>query len=139
MTRINVIDPYWLTDQHLLAEYRELPRIFGAARDALARGSVDVPREYVLGTGHVRFFYDKTDWLARRHANIVAELLKRKYKLTLTDPLTPVEGYEPSDWKPRLDDVVVNMQRLRERLQSKDDWFYTHYGEYVDGGFYDTN
>jgi len=28
MTRINLINPEKLTDQHLLAVYRELPRIF---------------------------------------------------------------------------------------------------------------
>lgn len=32
MTRINVIPVQLLSDQHLGAEYRELPRVFGAVR-----------------------------------------------------------------------------------------------------------
>lgn len=54
MTRINCVPVEELTDKHLLAEYRELPRIFN-----LARAVEDAPTEYVLGTGHMKFFYDK--------------------------------------------------------------------------------
>ena len=38
MTRINLTLVSELADQHLMAEYRELPRIFGAVRDRLAKG-----------------------------------------------------------------------------------------------------
>ena len=34
MTRINVDPPAVLTDEHLLAEWRELPRVLGLALDA---------------------------------------------------------------------------------------------------------
>lgn len=43
MTRINVIEPSRLSDQHLGAEYRELPRVFGLVRDAIARGERPTP------------------------------------------------------------------------------------------------
>ena len=36
MTRINLINPEKLTDQHLLAEYRELPRIFWILRKKIS-------------------------------------------------------------------------------------------------------
>ena len=35
MTRINTIDPANLTDQHLMAEARELPRVFALVMSAL--------------------------------------------------------------------------------------------------------
>jgi deoxyribonuclease (pyrimidine dimer) len=38
MTRINVVPPRELTRQHLIAEYRELPRVFGLVKKAAARG-----------------------------------------------------------------------------------------------------
>jgi deoxyribonuclease (pyrimidine dimer) len=67
MTRINVVAPRDLTDQHLLAEYRELPRVFTLAQAWLDRGKPGaLPERYALGTGHVKFFYDKTDYLAKR-------------------------------------------------------------------------
>lgn len=38
MTRINIVPPEELTDQHLMREYQELPRILGLVRKALAKG-----------------------------------------------------------------------------------------------------
>ena len=36
MTRINLLPPSQLADQHLIAEWRELPRIFGLVKKKLA-------------------------------------------------------------------------------------------------------
>lgn len=135
MTRINVIAPRNLLDQHLFAEYRELPRVFSLARAAIGR-DVKAPKNYTMGTGHVKFFYDKTPWLAQRHTAIVTELLKRGYDLKRTDALVPVEGYPPSDWSPSPADVEVNMERLRLRLREKNGAFYTHYKQSVGMDFY---
>ncbi|MGP2427932.1 pyrimidine dimer DNA glycosylase/endonuclease V, partial [Escherichia coli] len=38
MTRINLTLVSELADQHLMAEYRELPRVFGAVRKHVANG-----------------------------------------------------------------------------------------------------
>lgn len=35
MTRINLLPPAQLADQHLIAEYRELPRIFTLVKSKL--------------------------------------------------------------------------------------------------------
>lgn len=135
MTRINVIDPRELTDQHLMAEYRELPRVFALSRAALDR-NVNAPKNYTMGTGHVKFFYDKTPWLAQRHSLIVNELKRRGYNLGFTLSLVPVEGYPPSNWSPSPADVEVNMERLRLRLREKNGTFYTHYKQPVGMNFY---
>jgi deoxyribonuclease (pyrimidine dimer) len=79
MTRINsAIDPKNLTDQHLIAELRELPRIFTAVNKRIEKGKSfdDIPEKFTLGTGHVKFFYDKTIFLHQRH-----EDLRFEYKL----------------------------------------------------------
>ena len=58
MTRINIIPPAELCDQHLLAEHRELTRI----PNLVAKGKFSLegqPSDYKLGTGHVKFFFDK--------------------------------------------------------------------------------
>ena len=70
MTRINsAIDPKNLTDQHLIAELRELPRIFTAVNKRIEQGKYfnDIPKEFALGSGHVKFFYDKLKFLNLRH------------------------------------------------------------------------
>lgn len=61
MTRINLGVPVRnLTDEHLLAEHREIKRIPNAYLVALRSGSIDkVPKKFCLGRGHVLFFIDK--------------------------------------------------------------------------------
>ena len=69
MTRINYgIKPSQLSDQLLRAELRELPRIFGLVVRRIENGNSfnDIPKEFVLGRGHVTFFFDKITYLAKR-------------------------------------------------------------------------
>jgi hypothetical protein len=129
-----------LTDQHLLAEYRELPRIFPLAAAAFARAAVTgdeitAPSSYTLGKGHVRFFYDKTGWLAERQASLISELIDRGYDpkhRTTPEPLSTTLAA----WRPTDADHAVNLDRLRERLAQRPGW-YTHRRKPVDAGWYD--
>lgn len=107
MTRINVIDPATLTDEHLFAEWRELPRIF-----ALPRDDRPTPSAYTLGQGHMRFFLPRLAWLAHRHAALTAECISRGYRLTERSPLVGI-----GDWTPDAAARGVNLGRLRERLR----------------------
>ena len=64
MTRINLVPPAELCDQHLLAEHRELTRI----PNAVAKGKFSLkgqPSDYKLGEGHVRFFFNKLMFLKK--------------------------------------------------------------------------
>jgi len=83
MTRINAsIQPGALCDQHLMAEYRELPRVIALAKNwAITKEPKELPKKFTLGTGHVLFFYDKMFFLHIRWINIKHELERRLYKL----------------------------------------------------------
>lgn len=79
MTRINsAIFPNNLTDQHLIAELRELPRIFTAVKKRIEQNKSfdDIPKEFCLGTGHTKFFYNKLKFLIDRYC-----FLKYEYYL----------------------------------------------------------
>jgi hypothetical protein len=65
MTRINVVPAEDLTDQHLMAEYRELPMVLAAARRSKSEG-YEASHAYTLNKGHVKFFYSKKRWLISR-------------------------------------------------------------------------
>src|SRR5690606_11330297 len=80
MTRINCVPVQELSGPHLVAEYRELPRVFGLAAKAAARGAFTQPATYTLGKGHLLFFYTRLGYLARRHAELIAEMKRRGYK-----------------------------------------------------------
>ena len=124
MTRINCIPPQELTREHLVAEYRELPRTFKLAvawhdRD----GRLDtIPPTYRLGTGHVKFFYDKLGYLLDRQLSLIAEMLRRGYTPQHTDPY-PMVADAPScllnDWTPTDEAMASNRERIAARLRGE--------------------
>lgn len=128
MTRINVIDPSQLTDQHLMAEYRELPMVMGALRRSLVakNGLPPIGDRYTLNGGHVKFFYNKGGWLKRRYYALVMELLERGYQL---DPARRADftvfennGLDGS-WSADEQALHINRDRIQQRILAKPDWY----------------
>lgn len=140
MTRINVIEPERLTDQHLIAEYRELPRVFPLAAAWWDRGGdTEIPDTYRLGKGHVTFFYMRLPYLRRRHVAIIRECWARGFDVKNDQPLllprdAAVYCVEP--WRPTPADRAVNLARLRDKLATRPG-FYRHRGVVVAPDFYD--
>lgn len=125
MTRINLVDPKLLVRQHLVAEYRELPRIYSlvrlriAAGETVERARTLSPPNYTLGTGHCRFFYPRLGWLTRRFHLLVQEMRNRGYNPTHTSPpewvgTIPRDWY--GDWEPTPACVAINVERINRRL-----------------------
>lgn len=125
MTRINVVPVETLTGPHLIAEYRELPRVFALAYKHYMSGKpLMLPVEYTLGRGHVLFFYDKLTFLAKRQEAIVAEMQRRGYKPVFTTSLfdewqsawvrlpSPYWG----DYTPTPEAIAINQERINKRL-----------------------
>jgi len=131
MTRINTVDVKHLTDQHLMAEYRELPMVNAALNRSLSskrgvRHSL-IPPKYTLNKGHVMFFYDKGEWLYNRYESLISELKLRGYNI---DPESRVVKWDHfkynglyNSWEPDLAAHVVNVERLLERINAKVDWY----------------
>lgn len=86
MTRINIhMKPVLLTDQHLLAEHREIVRLAKLSKDYWARDPKRrsaIPSQFILGKGHVTFFYDKMDLVADRYAALLQECTDRGFDVT---------------------------------------------------------
>jgi deoxyribonuclease (pyrimidine dimer) len=128
MTRINVVDLSQLTDQHLMAEYRELPMVAGSLRRSLRskRGLPQIPSQYVLGRNHVTFFYNKGKFLHDRYNALISELIKRGYNLDPNreaDFDTFINNDLYNDWVVSDYDVNTNSERLSEKLNSKLGWY----------------
>jgi deoxyribonuclease (pyrimidine dimer) len=122
LTRINCVPVSELVNKHLLAEWREMPRLVGNLTKSLNSKKgfklQDVPATYRMGKGHVQFFYDKFKWLHERHKQLTAELLSRGYNLHRTDSnifQTVADEYY-GDWQPNDDDMSINRLRIAERL-----------------------
>lgn len=119
MTRINLVPPQELCDQHLLAEHRELTRI----PNAVAKGKFSLkgqPSDYKLGEGHVRFFFNKLGFLKKRYDLLHAECKARGFNMQYfwqnelpTDPNLWLD-YEPTEQA-----LKANRERIAERMPAK--------------------
>lgn len=121
MTRINVVDPKELSRQHLVAEYREITRLPGNLNAWLNRKSKppcfsEIPSEYKLGAGHVKFFFDKFKYLESRFEALVSEMLARGYNPTHRDSsIFKVDNLYYNDYTPTKEAIEINRARIKER------------------------
>lgn len=117
MTRINVgIHPSELTRQHLIAEHREIKRIPNVVKTG--RFTLNgQPKEFKLGAGHVKFFYDKLGYLLKRYKEIHAECINRGYNVQdYSDAWNGVPQSLMGDYTPTKHDREILLQRIEERL-----------------------
>ena len=122
MTRINCVPVQELTDAHLGAEYRELPRVFKLAQAAYWRGDDPdrYPTEYTLGAGHVKFFYTRLHYLYKRYADLVTECRRRGRNVNYPTPMiVNVDAEWLRDWEPTPEALALNRARIAERLGAK--------------------
>ena len=122
MTRINVVPPEELSRLHLVAEYRELPRAFALVRAKQMKGitpaDLQLPSDYVLGAGHVLFFYDKCLFLLHRQKSLIAEMQARGYDPKFLRPDDLVVGLSDhwmGGYRPTAEALALNRARIKER------------------------
>lgn len=119
MTRINCVPVEELSGPHLVAEYRELPRVFALAEKAAARGSFTQPDTYTLGKGHLLFFYTRLGYLAQRHAELIAEMKRRDYNPSYSgikrEDFPAIPNSYWGTWIPTEEALRINRQRIKER------------------------
>lgn len=120
MTRINCGIPVKeLTNQHLLAEHREIKRI----PNLIKNGRFNLkgqPKHFTLGTGHVKFFYDKLLYLYKRYKEIYNECLYRGFKVTdYSNAWDDLPQEMRNDYNPTETDAEIVRFRIKERLNSK--------------------
>ena len=128
MTRINIVHPSELTDQHLIAEYREIFMVGSSLQRSLKSKNwnpKDIPIKFTLNTGHVKFFYDKGKYLFKRYDELRIEMKARG----MTPDVTRVFKREQwpdelwNDWTPSLEDYKLIRQRIEDRINMKPNWY----------------
>jgi deoxyribonuclease (pyrimidine dimer) len=127
MTRINLVDPGDLSDQHLVAEYREIFMVGPALQRSLKskNGLTDIPKEFTLNKGHVKFFYNKGKYLHKRYKELITEMKRRGMKPDPTRKFKreqwPNELYK--DWTPKDQDITIIRERIQQRINQKPYWY----------------
>lgn len=130
MTRINCIPVEELHNKHLVAEYRELPRALTLAVKHIKKPVgitwYKFPAAYTMGTGHVRFFYNRLKYLEQRYSALIVEMQRRGFEPKaevfgkVLNSFQRAEKDHPSyynDWEPDEAAKTINRQRINERLK----------------------
>ena len=130
MTRINLVNPRELSDQHLVAEYREIFMVGSSLQRSIKskywlKTINNIPDEFTLNKGHVTFFYNKGMYLDKRYSLLVKEMKRRGMN---PDPKRKFKKsqwpkYLYNDWKPKNKDLKIIRKRIEEKINLKPDWY----------------
>ena len=133
--RINVINPKYLTDQHLIAEYREMKMItYYYVKSSKVEGGIDKTRispTYTLSTGHAYMWYDKMGYIDSRFKSICTEMRERGFQCVfdaLNFSNVPKEAF--GQYTPTQEDIRINLDRVLIRL-AKQPWWYKYRGKEI--------
>ena len=128
MTRINIIDPNYLTDQHLVAEIKEINQLSGSFRKSLnsKNGIIKskIPKDFRLNSGHVYFFYDKGLYLKNRFYQLKEHAISRGMNITAefnNEWHNAPQFY--NDWQPSNRDIKIIVNRISEKIDMKPNWY----------------
>lgn len=125
MTRVNTIPVEELMDQHLVAEYREIRHVGPSLQRSLKKKSGfskdEIPSEFTLNTGHVKFFFDKGLFLYKRFLSIKEEMRDRGMKpsddIVFSLDLFPSDFQ--NDWAPTEEAKKIIRERIALRISEK--------------------
>ena len=130
MTRINLVPPEELSDQHLVAEYREIFMVGSSLQRSLrspnwGEAKKSIPKKFTLNKGHVKFFYDKGKYLSERYDELINEMKKRNMNpnpsRTFKEEQWPDELYK--NWRPNDIDLQVVRKRIKRKINLKPNWY----------------
>lgn len=137
MTRINLVEPKELMDQHLLAEYREIRLLTANLQRSLNSSKgvnvTTLPKQFTLNTGHVRFFYNKGMYLHKRYNALKQELIARGYEPQNNFERDKWPDHLYNDWQPTERDKNIVRERIALRISQKPHW-YRYYGKHIGDG-----
>lgn len=114
MTRVNVVPVDELSDQWLIAEYRELPRCL--------KNSINLenaPSAYTLGKGHMKWARKYGIYTCRRMQELIDEMKYRGFKTAYQDGLIGYLTFGMMDYIPNKKDIAVNRERLIAKYNAK--------------------
>jgi len=120
MVRINLINPENLADQHLIAEYNEILMLLSYIKKTK---TIDVPREYCLGKGHMKFFKDKVLYLKNRHELIKKEMETRGFQVNKKIVLEEFNKQKLKNWFPKEKDKIIIKKRIIEKIKQKPEYY----------------
>lgn len=130
------VNPKFLLDQHLIAEYRELMIPYGQIISLKTKHPEkddsfllnNIPSKFKLGEGHIRFWRNKQLYLVKRHEVIIDEMRKRNFNTNfrlIRDSKLSDKFF--GDYFPTREESMIVRERIVSRVKEKPQW-YRYYG-----------
>ena len=126
MVRVNIINPKNLTDQHLIAEYKEIIMLIGYVKKHSETSPDKIPKHYLLGSGHILFFKNKLSYIKNRFNKIKKEMKKRGFKANRNINISRFTEKLKKGWHASEEDKKIIKKRLIQRVKLKPKW-YSYY------------
>jgi len=119
MTRISSgIRAVELCDKHLNKERVEILRIPNAIKNGKAVVS-GIPPDYRLGSGHVKFFYNKLEYLHKRYNELTEESNRRGFTNTdFSSAFDDLPKHLYNDWDETEASREITRVRVNDRLET---------------------
>lgn len=139
--RCNVgVPPEKLTDQHLIAEYRELPIAYGQLKYNNFQIKSKIPKTFTLGQGHITFFKDKFVYLQKRFYKLKEEMVNRGFVPMMEFPdISILDKGLLNDWEPTEEDNRIIRKRILEKIQLKPEWYKYNSVKITESNEFDMN
>lgn len=134
MTRINLVPPPELCNQHLFAEWRELTRIPNGIVSGKYVVDLDkIPSQYTVrtkdnpagGKGHMKFFFNKLKFLYERYGSIRDELAHREMPQISMWPdgafmfWPTIDNELWNDYEPPPEAIALSRKRIAEMMPKR--------------------
>lgn len=126
--RINVINPRYLTDNHLVAEYRETKMATHYySRSTQTKKGIDpskISSRYTLNTGHAYMWFDKFGYIDKRFQAILDEMTRRGFQTNFRElNFQNIPSSAFGDFVPDAKDIRINLDRILIRIADKPIWY----------------
>lgn len=128
MVRINIINPKFLADQHLIAEYNEILMLLGYVKKNPELNIKKIPEKYKLGPGHMLFFKNKLKYLNKRFIIIKKEMTNRGFSNNINLNLNIFNKNLINDWEATNEDKKIIKERIIYKINLKPE-YYRYYKE----------
>lgn len=131
MTRINsAINVTLLSDEHLLAEHREIKRLPACYEKSLKSGSIKrIPRNFCLGAGHVTFFFDKGLFTLKRYIELRNECIRRNFNVTdYSNNWNVYNKQHFLDYEVTTTEKKLLINRIRDNILNSNKQSFHYYG-----------
>jgi len=134
--RINIINPKYLTDNHLIAEYRETKMsTYNYVRSKNSKNGIDKSRiseRYTLNKGHAYMWYNKFGYISKRFNALVEEMRNRGFQTNFIElNFNGIDSDAFGDFTPNQTDIRINLERVLERISLQPEW-YKYYGKNIE-------